>query len=99
MTNIDMWLLVVGFLMPLIIAVVQQPGWSEPVRALVMAVACILAAVGANYFNGALGIPVAQWAEQILLIAVTAIATYKGFWQPTGIAPAIERNILNIIGD
>jgi hypothetical protein len=91
MSSLDGWNLIVAFLLPLIIAVVQQPGWSQPARALAMAVCCILAAVGINYFSGAMGVPVAMWAQQVVAIAVVAISTYKGFWQPMGIAPAIER--------
>jgi len=88
-SNLMMWAVVVGFFMPILLAIVQQPGWSDPVRSIVMFVASIIAGAGTVYFEG-------KWdttnlVTTILLVMVTAIATYKGLWKTTTIAPKIER--------
>jgi hypothetical protein len=88
MGRLEMWALIVGFVMPLLIAIVQRSTWTQPVRALVMAVSSVIAGGLTAYFAGDLnGVDV---TTAILLVAVTAIASYKGFWQPTTVAPKIE---------
>jgi hypothetical protein len=88
MGKLEMWALIIGFVMPLLIAVVQRSTWTQTVRALVMAVSSIVAGGLTAYFAGDLnGVDV---TTTILLIGVTAIASYKGFWSPTGVAPKIE---------
>ena len=87
-SNLVMWAAVVGFVMPPLLAIVQQPGWTAQVRSIVMFVASIVAGAGTVYFMG-------QWdttnlVTTILFVTVTAIATYKGLWVPTKVAPAIE---------
>lgn len=88
-SNLVMWGLIVGFFMPPLLAIVQQPGWSQPVRSLVMFAASIVAAVGTVYFTGD-GFDTANLTTTILVVMVTAISTYKGLWVPTGIAPKVE---------
>lgn len=88
MSNLAMWSLIVGFLLPPAIAVVQQPRWSEPVRAIVMFVVCLIAAAGTAYFQGDL--TGRRWIQAALLIVVATIATFKGLWKPTRVAPEIE---------
>lgn len=87
-SNLVMWAAVVGFFMPLLLAVVQQPGWSPAIRSIVMFIASVIAGAGTVYFMG-------KWdttnlVTTILFVMVTAIATYKGLWQTTTIAPRIE---------
>ena len=87
-SNLVMWGLVAGFFMPVLLAVVQQPGWSQPLRSIVMFVASLAAGAGTVYFAG-------NWDTEnivttILLVMVTAIASYKGLWQPTAVAPKVE---------
>lgn len=88
MTSLEMWSLVVGFFMPLIIAAVQRSSWSNPVRALVALVMCIIAAFGTVWLAGDFNTD--DVVSSILLVLVTSIATYKGLWKPTEVAPKIE---------
>ena len=88
-SNLIMWGLIVGFVMPPLLAIVQQPGWTPMVRSLVMFVASILAAVGTVYFTEG-AFDTANLTTTVLVVMVTAISTYKGLWQPTTIAPKIE---------
>lgn len=94
MTDLQMWTLVVGFVSAtLILPIIQQPRWSAGARAVVTFVYCVVAGLATAYFNGAFdGIrDVRAGVSAVLFTLVTAIASYKGFAQPTQIAPAIER--------
>lgn len=88
MTDAQMWALLVGFAAPLLVAVVQRPGWSEGLRALVTAGFSVVAGTGTVWLTGSMdGRSV---ISSILLVLVTSIAAYKGLWKPTGVAPKIE---------
>lgn len=89
MSSLQMWSLVVGFFLPPVQAIIQQQSFSTELRAGVNFVACAVAAVGVAYFQGDL--TGRRFIEAGLVILVTTIATYKGTWQPTGIAPGIEK--------
>lgn len=83
-----MWALVVGFFMPPVQALIQQTGWASQLRAVVNFAACAVAGAGVAYFQGDL--TGRRFVEAGLVVLVASIATYKGAWKPTGIAPAIE---------
>lgn len=88
MSDLERWSLLVGILSPLLISVIQQPGWRRPLRAIVGLIMCVLIALGTAYFNGDFherGI-----VSSLLLIFLAAMTAYRNLWRPTGIAPAIE---------
>lgn len=88
MTDLEMWTLLVGALLPALIAVIQQPQWSCRLRAVVTVVACLVAGGGTAGLDGQLtGRSV---VTSVLTVLVTALATYHGFWKPSGIAAAVE---------
>jgi Co/Zn/Cd efflux system component len=84
-----MWAGIVGFFLPQVIAVVQQPGWSNALRSIITFMASIVAAIGTVLIQNN-GWSWHDWVSSTLLILVTAIATYHGLWKPTKIAPKIE---------
>lgn len=88
MSSLEMWALVGGFFSPPVIAAIQQTGWREGVRALLTFLWCVALAAITLWING--GWTTQRYVETALLTLVTAIATYKGLWKPTGIAPAVE---------
>lgn len=88
-TPLQMWELVVGFLSPVLLAVVMQPRWPRSAQALVAFAWCVIAAGVGLYLDGRLD--AADWAASTLKVLVAAIASYQGVWKPTGVAPAIER--------
>lgn len=88
MTNLAMWSMIVGFFLPLLLAVVQQPRWPSYVRSIVMFLGCLVASAGTVILQGEFSGE--RWVESALLIIVTTIATYKGLWKPIEVAPAIE---------
>ena len=88
MTDYEMWLLLVGFFLPLAISVIQQQGWSDQLRAIVAFAACAIAGAGTAYFQG--DFTGKRIISGILIVAVTALTTYRNFWKPTEISPTIE---------
>jgi hypothetical protein len=88
MTNLQMWSLIVGFVMPPVQAILQQQHWPNRIRALLNFVLCAVVALGITYFKG--GIDFHNWISSALVVLVTAIASYHGLWKPTDVAPAIE---------
>lgn len=93
MGNLAMWNLIVGFLSAtFVLPVIQQPHWSEGTRAVVTFVYSIVVGLGTAYFTGAFShlTDVSAGVTSVLLTMVAAVASYKGFAKPTGVAPAIE---------
>lgn len=90
MTQLQMWSLIVGTLMPPLMAIIQQPKWSQPLRSLVMVGSSILVGAGTAFFEDGQNFHGKTILQSVLVVAVAAIATYHGFWKPTGIAPKIE---------
>lgn len=88
MTDYEMWLLLVGFFLPLAISVIQQQGWSDQLRALVAFAMCAIAGAGTAYFQG--DFTGKRVISGILIVAVTALTTYRNFWKPTGTSPLVE---------
>lgn len=88
MTDLEMWSGLVGFLLPLVIAVIQQPSFPKPLRAIITLVVCAVAAIVTVSLQGSLDWT--RWQHSVLIIAVAALAFYKGTWLPLGGAPALE---------
>ncbi len=88
MSDLLMWSAIVGFVAPPVVALVQQPSWTRPVRAIVTLIFCLILGAGTAYFNGALN--GRNWISCVLVVFVAAIAAYGGFWKPTRIATSIE---------
>lgn len=88
MSNLEMWSLIVGFFLPTVIAFLVQTGWSQRLQAVVMFAACAVASVVTVLLQGDLTRE--RFVEAGLLILITTISSYKGFWKPTGVAPALE---------
>lgn len=87
-TNAVMWAGVVGFLMPILVSIVVQASWPDWAKSLVAFAASLIAGAGTAHFAGNLvGRDVVSNA---LIVFTVGIATYYGFWKPTGIAPKIE---------
>lgn len=77
-----------GFLLPNLVAVIQQPKFSSTNRAIITALVSVIGGFGTAYFTDQF-----KWDDiigSVLITGVAAITFYKGFWQPTGVAPAIE---------
>jgi hypothetical protein len=83
------WGLILGVLTPLATALVQQPRWGTKTRAVVGALVAIVVGVVTCLANGDIESGQTVLAT-VAVVLVAAQATYKGFWQPTRIAPKVE---------
>lgn len=88
MDNLTMWTLIVGFLLPTVIAVVQRPTFSKRVRTVITASFCAVGGAGTAFFNDEF--VARDIVTSILIVGVSTITFYNGFWKTTGITPAIE---------
>ncbi len=95
MENGDLWAGLLGFFLPLLIAVIVRQAWDPGQKSLAAFGICIVAAVGTSYFAGKLSPSHADIDGMIriaLIVTTESIVFYKGLWRPTDIAPAIERH-------
>jgi len=87
-TEFEMYSLLVGFFLPPALAIVQQTKWPDQLRAVVAFLACAVAGAGVAYFQGDL--TGKRFVTAALIVLTTTLATYRSFWKPTSVAPAIE---------
>jgi len=87
-SNLAMWSLIVAFIAPPVLSIIQQPKWTTEVRSAVMFFFAIILGLGTAFFTDAFNGK--DIVTSILIVMVGAISTYKGFWQATGVAPKIE---------
>jgi hypothetical protein len=91
--DLEMWNLIVGFLSAtFVLPVIQQPGWSDRRRSAVTFVFCLVVGLGTAFFTDAFAQvnDARAGITSVLLTLVAAIASYRGFAKPIGVAPAIE---------
>jgi hypothetical protein len=91
--DLAMWNLIVGFLSAtFVLPVIQQPRWSNAKRAGTTFGYSVIVGLGTAFFTGAFGhlADVRAGISSVLLTLVAAIASYRGFAKPIGVAPAIE---------
>lgn len=92
-SDLLMWNLIVGFISAtFVLPVIQQPTWSTSRRAVVTFVYSVIVGIGVAFFTDAFGhLNDARAAiTSILVTLISAIAVYRGFAKPTGVAGAIE---------
>lgn len=89
MNELDMWNIVIGFAMPLLVALVNQWRWPATVKGLVAFAVCAIAAAVTVYVRD--GWDGQTWLRTLMVIFLTAVATYRLWWQPSQIAPRIEQ--------
>jgi hypothetical protein len=87
-TDFEMYSLLVGFFLPPVMSIVQQSSWPDKVRAVVAFLACLVAGAGVAYFQGDL--TGKRFVSAALIVMTVGLATYRNFWKPTGVSPAIE---------
>lgn len=89
MDNAQQWALIVGFFSPMVVAIFTQKTWSTAARTCVMVVFSVGDGLGTAYFAGSFS--GRDIVSCLLVAAVSMIAAYKGLFEPSGIAAAIER--------
>jgi peptidoglycan/LPS O-acetylase OafA/YrhL len=88
--NLAMWSLLVGSLLPPVMSFIMQPGWSRKAQAFISAAICVLVGAITVYLAGDFKMG-EELVTSILLVLISAQTTYRNFWKPTSIAPAIEK--------
>ena len=89
MSNLAQWSALVGFLLPLVIAVIQRPSFSRPVRTIIGVVFSVGAAILTALIEGNLSIN--SWATSLIFVAMAAYTSYTHVWVPVGAAPYVEK--------
>lgn len=89
MDELTVWSAVAGAVLPPLIAVVNQPRWARWVRALVTVGVCVAAGAFTAHLQGAF--TGGRWLQAGLVVAFAAVGTYRAYWHPSGIAPAVEQ--------
>ena len=86
---LEMLSALVGAFLPMLVAVVNQAHWPSWVKGVVVVLTSIVAGGVTSLVSGQ--VTGLRWTESALIIAGAAVVAYRHFWQPTGIAPAIEQ--------
>ena len=89
LSDYQMLSLLIGFVLPLVISVIQQPSWSKPLRAWVTLAVCVITGFLIVYTTGQLNGK--SLVTSILIVLVAALATYSKFWKPSSLSPVIEQ--------
>jgi intracellular septation protein A len=76
------------FILPPVIAIINQTHWRDEVRALVAMVACLVYAFGITALRQDLDWT--MWRDTVIQVLVGTFGAYKLFWKPSHIAPDIE---------
>lgn len=74
--------------LPPVVALINQRRWPAQLKGLVALAVCLLYATLAVWLRGP--IVFSAWRDAALTVAGTAFAAYRLWWQPSGIAPAVE---------
>lgn len=91
---IQLWQLVFGVVLPLVIAMVTRVTWRPWAKSLTM-----LAFVTATTVVGMLiegrqqPTTLREWTTALFVVFLTSVTTYRHVWKPTGVTGAIERNV------
>lgn len=78
----------VGVLLPLLVAIIQQENWSAHVRTLIGVICIIVATTVTAWAEGKLNLH--DWATSLITIFTLTQVSYHTLWKTTGVAPAIE---------
>lgn len=91
MGELEALTLIVGFFLPPVIAIIQQPTWSEGARSVVTVIICSIVGLLTVYIEQGHELHFGkQLLGQIAQVIIAAQAAYVAFWK-RHVAPAIER--------
>lgn len=83
---------ILGFLAPLLVAIVNQPKFSSLVRRIIAIVVSVLLALVAMFVSGTFIVPTDPRGVGITILAVIGIAqiAYGLIWKPSGLTDQLE---------
>lgn len=86
----NQWDIIAGFFVPLLVSVINQAWWRSSIKAVVAFVVMLVVAIGTAWVNHALDS--SHILPTVFYVVSTAIVSYKGLWQHTGVTDAIEKS-------
>lgn len=95
--TVEQWAALVGFVAPLVIALIKQQKWDGKVNDMLAFILCVGFGLGTAYFGGELVPPncgdlitcLMPAFEIVGIVLISAFAWYKMLWKPSGIDEAI----------
>lgn len=88
MDNLTALNLIVGFVAPIIISVINRPTFDSRLKVLVMVLVSVVAGFGTAYFSDQFNAE--DVTSSVMTVMVAAITAYTGIFKPSGVAPKIE---------
>lgn len=87
MSAAQMWALVIGMVLPPVVALVQRDTFPSPVKVAIMLAVAVVDGLGSAYFTGQFHGATPLTA---ILVAAVAIGTaYQSIWRPLGVTARI----------
>ena len=91
MDNATAWALIIGAVLPFLIAVVNRPKWSGTVRQIVAVAISLAVGLVTVVVQGAADFTLQGALVTLAAVVGAAQATYALVWKPSKIAPVLER--------
>lgn len=80
----------IGVVMPLVIALINQCHWTSKLKSLVAIVVCVGAAAITEAIRAGDAFSLANWRATAIVIAGAAVISYQTWWRPSTWAPSLE---------
>jgi hypothetical protein len=91
MDDLAMWSLLVGSVLPPLVAILEQPKWPDWLRSVVAVLSSLVAGFVTTWIvEGGDDLFERGLVTAVLLVLVSSLTTYRNFWKPTTLAPQIE---------
>lgn len=88
MSDLQLWNVIIGFLVPVVVAVVTRPTMQPIVKIVIQIAFSVVVGFGTAFFSGIF--TGRSIATNVLIIFAASVIGYKGFWGPTNFADRIE---------
>lgn len=92
-SSLAQWSALVGFLLPLIVAKIQNTHWSNELRTAVGVAACAVAAIVTTWIEGNLNVH--NFGQSVIVIFMMTKTSYLAVWKPSGTTKVLERTDVN----
>jgi hypothetical protein len=90
-SDVALWASIVGFLAPLVTAMIIRRGWTAATQAIANFAVAFVGTLGTQYFEGNLDTSnVDGFIRTFMIVFVASIASYHGLLRPTNVAPKLE---------
>lgn len=93
MTQTEMWAVIIGFVTPLLVAVVNQPQWTRNQKRVLAVGVSVIVGVLNLVAQGAFTEQSLTWSgalASLVLVIGAAQASYALLWKPSGVAETVE---------